>query len=259
VPFFTSIKMRIALGIEYNGSQFHGWQCQPSLRTVQDVVSKALAKVANETIPKIICAGRTDAGVHALEQVVHFDTNVLRPDDSWVKGTNTYLPNDVAIKWAKQVNDDFHARFSAVRRHYRYTIANQKIRPAIMREQFAWYPRKLDEKKMVEAAKYLLGKHDFSSFRDSNCQAKSPIREIYMLDIVRHEHLITIDIVANAFLHHMVRNITGVLLAIGIGKYSPDWMNKVLQSCDRREGDITAQPQGLCLVKVDYPRSCSWA
>lgn len=245
--------MRIALGIEYDGTDFHGWQQQKSgLRTVQSVVESALAKIADEPI-NVTCAGRTDAGVHAYDQVIHFDTTAARPNHSWILGTNTYLPKDVAVKWAKLVTEKFHARFAALSRSYRYVIANQQTHAAIMRNYQTWYHKPLDEKKMAEAAQYLLGEHDFSSFRSAECQAKTAIRNVTNINITRQQHKIIIEITANAFLHHMVRNIVGVLLRVGDGRQTTTWVKEVLQACDRCAAGITAPPQGLYLIQVKYP------
>jgi tRNA pseudouridine38-40 synthase len=243
---------RYALGIEYDGANFHGWQQQDGLRTVQIELQQALSQVADEPI-KVICAGRTDKGVHAYGQVVHFDTNVNRPLHAWILGCNSILDNDIAVKWSKEVPNDFHARFTAQRRAYRYIIANTNIPPAIMRNYQTWHMRHLDEQKMLQATQYLLGKHDFSSFRGAGCQAKTPIRTVFEIKICRQNHLIILDITANAFLHHMVRNIIGVLLAIGEGKKPPTWTRDVLETRDRQAGDITAKPNGLYLMRVWYP------
>jgi tRNA pseudouridine38-40 synthase len=245
--------MRIALGIEYDGTNFHGWQQQANLRTVQNDLQIALSQVADQPVD-IICAGRTDAGVHAYGQIVHFDIDVDRPLRAWVLGCNSILTSDIVVKWSKVVNDNFHARFSALNRTYRYVIINTAIAPAIMRYYQTWHPKILDEKKMFDAAQYLLGEHDFSSFRGADCQAKTPMRNVQKIDIKRQDNLIIIDISANAFLHHMVRNIVGVLLAIGEGRQQPVWAKEVLQACDRSAGDITAKPFGLYLMHVEYPK-----
>lgn len=248
--------MKIALGIEYDGTNFHGWQQQTSgLRTVQDDLQRALSQVANHPI-EVVCAGRTDAGVHAYGQVVHFDTDADRHMHAWVLGCNSILPHDISVKWSKVVGDGFHARFSALSRSYRYIITNTATSPAIMRYYQTWHPKILDVTKMLDATQHLLGEHDFSSFRGADCQAKTPMRNVQKIDIKRQNDLITIDISANAFLHHMVRNIVGVLLAIGEGRRPPDWTKEVLQACDRRAGDVTAKPNGLYLMHVEYPKEC---
>lgn len=244
--------MRIALGIEYDGTNFHGWQQQSNIRTVQNNLQIALSQVAAQSI-SVICAGRTDAGVHAYNQVVHFDTDADRPLHAWVLGCNSILASDIAVKWSKVVNNNFHARFSALSRTYRYIIINTEISPAIMRCYRTWHPKNLDIKKMLDAAQYLLGEHDFSSFRGADCQARTPMRNVQKIEIKRQDNLIIIDISANAFLHHMVRNIVGVLLVIGEGRRQPAWVKEVLRACDRRAGDVTAPPNGLYLMHVEYP------
>jgi len=244
--------MRIALGIEYDGRPFCGWQYQDHSPSVQAVVEKALSNVAAQPI-RVICAGRTDTGVHAAEQVVHFDTDVRRDDKAWVMGANVNLPASVRVLWVRNVSDSFHARFSAVRRRYRYVIFNRNVRPAFLAGRVAFDYRPLDEARMQEAAQYLLGKHDFNAYRAVACQAKSPIRTVYRLDVTRRDELILIDIEANAFLHHMVRNIAGVLMSIGAGEQEPAWAKQVLQGRDRCLGGVTGPPDGLYLVEVVYP------
>ncbi len=244
--------MKIALGIEYDGSDFHGWQSQPNLRTIQKVVEQALSCIADHPI-QVICAGRTDTGVHACNQVIHFETEAVRPNSAWILGTNSHLPKDVIIKWTKYVDLDFHARFSAIRRHYRYIIYNQPISSALFRNHFTHYPVQLNETDMSKAAQYLLGELDFSSFRSADCQSKSPFRNIETLIVTRHSHHIIIDIIANAFLHHMVRNIVGALLPIGLGKKPPHWIKQVLEARDRRASGVTAPASGLYLVAPHYP------
>ncbi len=244
--------MRIALGIEYDGSQFNGWQTQTGVRTVQSCLEAALSKVADHPV-SVICAGRTDAGVHSLGQVVHADMQVERTMRSWVFGGNTYLPKDVAIHWAAPVPEDFHARFSAVQRHYRYLILNRSTRPALQAKYVTWVYYPLEVAWMREAAQYLLGERDFSAFRAQGCQSKSPIRRITRLEVKREGEQVIVEVSANAFLQHMVRNIVGVLLAIGAGKAKPIWAQQVLASRNRAAGGITALPNGLYLVSVDYP------
>ncbi|MDM8567303.1 tRNA pseudouridine(38-40) synthase TruA [Candidatus Halobeggiatoa sp. HSG11] len=245
--------MRIALGIEYVGDNFFGWQVQPQLRTVQGCVELALSKVADHPV-RVFCAGRTDTGVHALGQVVHADVQVQRSMDSWLLGTNSCLPRDISILWVKLVDENFHARFSAQARYYRYIIFNRPVRPAILHKKVTWEYRALNVQSMQMASKYLIGTHDFSSYRAVACQAKSPIRTILSLNIERVDEKVIIDIAANGFLHHMVRNIAGVLIAIGHGKREIKWANTVLQARDRRVGGITAPADGLYFVKVDYPQ-----
>ncbi|MFK5970507.1 MAG: tRNA pseudouridine(38-40) synthase TruA [Candidatus Marithrix sp.] len=245
--------MRIALGIEYAGNDFFGWQIQPQLRTVQGCVETALSKVANHPV-KVFCAGRTDTGVHALEQVIHVDVNVERPKNAWILGTNSNLPKDISVLWAKTVDNNFHARFSAQTRHYRYIIFNKPVRPAILYKKVTWEFRPLDIQAMKNASKCLIGTHDFSSYRAITCQANSPIRTILSIKISYLKKKIIIDVSANGFLHHMVRNIAGVLITIGRGEKPIEWANDVLQAKNRKVGGITARPDGLYLVKIDYPK-----
>lgn len=244
--------MKVALGVEYDGRNFSGWQKQPKVRTIQFCLEKALSKVADETVNSF-CAGRTDAGVHALEQVIHFEVEVVRTPHQWLRGTNTWLPPDVRVLWASRVSDDFHARFSAIARHYQYIIYNHPIRPALRRHYVTWQPVPLDARKMHKGAQYLIGEHDFSSYRAKECQSQSAKRHVHEINISRHNECVIIDIKANAFLHHMVRNIVGVLMEIGMGKRPPDWSFEVLQAKDRKAGGITAAPTGLYFVQVEYP------
>lgn len=246
--------MRIALGIEYVGSLYHGWQSQVGLMAVQTCLEAALAKVADHPI-NVVCAGRTDAGVHALGQVVHFDTDAVRTNRAWILGVNSYLPDDIRIQWAQVMPEDFHARFTAVARRYCYVIYNHFTPSAILQQRVTWQYHPLDESRMAEAAQYLLGAHDFSSFRGLNCQAKTPIRDVQHLSVTRYHHFIILDIKANAFLYHMVRNIAGVLIAIGTGKQEPIWAKQVLAAKDRAVGGVTAPPEGLYLKEVSYPES----
>jgi len=219
---------------------------------VQACVEEAVSRVADHPVA-VICAGRTDTGVHATGQVVHFDTEARRTERSWVLGGNVKLPRDVAITWAKQVDGDFHARFSAQARQYRYEILNRAFRPAIDRDHRVWDYRPLDAARMRQAARALLGEHDFSSYRALACQAKSPVRTVHRLDVTREGQCVLIDIRANAFLHHMVRNIAGVLMAIGCGEQPVEWAGEVLGLRDRTLGGVTAPPQGLYLTRVEYP------
>lgn len=243
--------MRIALGIEYDGATFAGWQSQAHGNTVQDVLERALSAVAGSRIATI-CAGRTDAGVHALNQVVHFDTAANRPDSAWVRGTNANLPPTVAATWSKQVSTEFHARFSAVARSYRYLLLDHPVRPALLQGKVGWYHAPLDVEEMGKAAAILLGEHDFSAFRASQCQARSPIRTLRKLDIFRQGDLIVFDLEANAFLHHMVRNLVGTLVHVGNGRRSAGWVMDVLESRDRAKAARTFEAAGLYLVGVDY-------
>ena len=244
--------MRIAMGVEYNGENYCGWQVQDRQPSVQAAVEKAISQVANHAV-RVFCAGRTDTGVHGVGQVIHFDTSAQREPHSWVFGTNANLPDDVAILWAKPVSDDFHARYSAERRLYRYVILNRRIRPALLNTRVSWDYRALDAQRMREAATHLIGEHDFSSYRAVACQAKSPIRHLYRLDIERHGELIVLELEANGFLHHMVRNIAGVLMAIGAGEAHTSWSREVLEERDRTRGGITAPPDGLYFMGVRYP------
>jgi len=243
---------RIILGVEYDGSGFCGWQWQPFKRSVQQVLEEALSRVANQPV-SIICAGRTDAGVHALEQVVHFDVIVKRELHAWMLGGNSNLPDDVRIIWAKQALGDFHARYSAIARFYRYIILNRPAKSALCRRQMTWCYPALDVEKMHQAAQYLIGEHDFSSFRAQGCQSKSPCRVLYFIDVYRDGDKIIIDISANAFVHHMVRNIAGALMEIGMGKHPVDWTQSLLDVKSRKLAGITAPPHGLYLTGVYYP------
>jgi len=247
--------MRIALGVEYDGSAYRGWEQQKNQVTVQQCIERALSRVANRPVT-VVTAGRTDSGVHALGQVVHFDTDVERTPRSWIFGSNANLPGDVAVTWARVVADDFHARFSARSRYYRYLILNRTVRPGLMSGRVSWCYRSLNLEAMQNAAGFLVGEHDFSAYRATACQAKSPVRTVYRLTVERHMDLVMIDVEANAFLHHMVRNIAGVLMAIGSGKYEPRWAQDVLLGRDRRLGGVTAPADGLYLLAVRYPDHC---
>ncbi len=244
--------MRIAMGVEYAGSAFHGWQAQGDVDTVQERLEEALSKVAAHQV-RVQCAGRTDAGVHGLGQVVHFDTTAERSSRNWILGANVNLPSDISVHWAVPVADSFHARFSALGRSYRYVILNRMTRSAIWHNRAVWIHRPLDEERMQQASCCLVGTHDFSSYRALGCQAKSPVRSVHKLDIRRDGEIITIDISANAFLHHMVRNIAGVLITIGQGERPVEWSRQVLEYRDRTMGGVTAPPDGLYLIRVEYP------
>jgi len=245
---------RIALGIEYDGSCFNGWQAQksPTAVTVQETLEKVLSEVADHQV-YLICAGRTDAGVHATAQVVHFDSLNFRLDRAWTRGANSMLPSTIAIRWSKEVSNEFHARFSATARKYRYVIYNKPVKPAILSNLVTHHFRKLDVNLMHQAAQQLLGKNDFTSFRGAGCQANTPIRNIVSLSVTRLRDFVIIEVEANAFLLHMVRNIVGVLFEIGEGIKPPDWAGEVLAYKDRKLAGVTALPDGLYLVNVSYP------
>lgn len=245
--------MRIALGVEYVGRAYMGWETQKHGPTVQATLEQALARVADHQV-NTVCAGRTDSGVHAYGQVVHFDAQYVRPDAAWLRGTNTYLPDDIAVRWARPVSDDFHARFKARARAYRYIIYCDSIAPAIARGLVTWHYQTLDAARMHAASQYLLGEHDFEAYRARSCQAHSPVRTIEQISVQRHDALVVLDVRANGFLHHMVRNIAGVLLAVGSGKQAPQWALEVLRSRDRTCAGVTAPPHGLYFIGVQYPR-----
>lgn len=243
--------MRIALGIEYDGRPFCGWQSQPDGLTVQDTLQRAVSQIAGDPT-SIIAAGRTDTGVHALEQVIHFDALAGRPLSAWVRGVNALLPDSIAVRWAHQVPDEFHARFSAHGRSYRYLLINRAVRSAIHAGKVGWFHAPLNVAAMQAAAQHLLGEHDFSAFRAAQCQARSPIKHLSQLDISIQGEMLMFDITANAFLHHMVRNIVGCLVYVGKGKYSPDWLAEVLDSRKRTLAAPTFAPDGLYLRRIDY-------
>ncbi|MDF3934642.1 tRNA pseudouridine(38-40) synthase TruA [Pseudomonas citronellolis] len=244
---------RIALGVEYKGSRYRGWQRQEGgVPTVQEALERALSAVAAEPIG-LMCAGRTDASVHGSGQVVHFDTRAQRPLKAWVLGANANLPGDISVTWAKVMPAHFHSRFSAMARRYRYVIYNDPIRPAHMAEEVTWNHRPLDVARMREAAQALVGTHDFSSFRALQCQAKSPVKTVHHLQVLEHGRFIVLDVRANAFLHHMVRNFAGTLMAVGAGERPVEWVAEALAARDRRAAGITAHPFGLYLVQVEYP------
>jgi tRNA pseudouridine38-40 synthase len=247
---------RIALGIHYDGSQWQGWQTQLHRQTVQDTLEAALAKFCLQPVP-VVCAGRTDSGVHALEQVVHFDTDASRDLFSWVRGVNAFLPSSIAVQWAKELpaaedDDAFHARFSAQSRTYHYLIYNHAVRSPLLHNRAGWVFRPLQVEAMQEAAQHLLGTHDFSAFRAAECQAKSPVRTMHSIDLTRQGDLILVTLRANAFLHHMVRNIVGTLIQVGNGNETPAWMAQVLAGRDRDQAAPTFSAAGLYLAKIDY-------
>jgi tRNA pseudouridine38-40 synthase len=242
---------RIALGLEYDGSGFCGWQTQKHGRSVQACVEKALSLVADHPV-HVVCAGRTDAGVHATAQVIHFDTASERSARSWVLGGNSNLPPEISLLWSRETQETFSARFSARSRRYRYVIFNRWVRPGVFHRKVSWYHQPLDAERMHEAGQRLLGEWDFTSFRAVGCQAKSPVRTLLSLDVTRHGDFIYLDVHANAFLHHMVRNIAGVLTAVGEGERSVEWVSEVLHAQNRTLGGVTAPPDGLYLVHVEY-------
>lgn len=246
---------RIAMGVEYDGARFHGFQAQtnsPETQTIQQSLELALSKIAAHPV-RVVCAGRTDAGVHALEQVIHFDSTATRSLRAWVLGCNASLPREIKIQWARNVSSDFHARFSATAREYQYVIYNNWTRPALFQNKVTWQCRPLNEVSMQQAAQYWLGQHDFSSFRAAECQAKSPVRTLAKFNIERKRDFVVACISADAFLHHMVRNMMGVLIPIGEGLKDIEWAKTVLEHRDRAKGGITAPPFGLYLNKINYP------
>ena len=244
--------MRIALGIEYDGTAYNGWQRQRVGDGVQGHLENALTQVADEPI-EVVCAGRTDAGVHATGQVVHFDANNERSERGWLLGANTNMPDDIAVTWAQPVSDEFHARFSALSRSYRYIILNCLVRSALNRHRAWWVYQPLDAERMHLAAQAIAGKHDFSAFRAAGCQAATARREIFSIAVTRVGDKIYLDVTANAFLQHMVRNIAGTLVAIGAGELPVEAMPRILDSRDRKQGGVAAPPHGLTLVSVAYP------
>ena len=243
--------MRIALGIEYDGGAFCGWQTQAAGCAVQDRLEAALAQIAGNRIGTI-CAGRTDAGVHALGQVAHFDTTVERPLTAWVRGTNALTPSALVVTWAKVVSEAFHARYSAHERCYRYVLLNRAVRPAADQCRVGWFHLPLDDARMRRAAEALIGEHDFSAFRSSECQARSPVRHVKRIAIERRGDYVIFEITANAFLHHMVRNVVGCLVYVGSGRRPPDWLAEVLRGRNRAVAAPTFAASGLYLVRVAY-------
>jgi tRNA pseudouridine38-40 synthase len=242
---------RIALGLEYDGSGFLGWQTQPGGGAVQDALEPALAAIAGAPVG-VTAAGRTDRGVHARLQVVHFDTDAERPASAWVRGVNALLPDSVAVLWSREVDGEFHARYSALSRTYRYELLNRAVRPALGAAHVGWFHPPLELAKMQQAAAHLVGEHDFSAFRSSECQASTPIRTLHTLDIAACGERIDFVLRANAFLHHMVRNIVGTLVYVGKGKHPPSWVKEVLDSGQRSEAAPTFGAQGLYLEKIQY-------
>jgi tRNA pseudouridine38-40 synthase len=245
------LTMRIALGIEYDGSRFLGWQTQPGGGAVQDALEAALATIAAQPVA-VTCAGRTDRGVHALGQVVHFDTSAERPDGAWVRGVNAVLPDSVAVLWSRRVRGDFHARYSARVRTYRYVLLNRTVRPALAARHAGWCHAPLDVEAMRTAAASLRGEHDFSAFRSAECQASTPVRTLHSLDIEQRGERIDFVLRANAFLHHMVRNLVGSLVYVGRRKQPPHWLREVLESRQRARAAPTYAAAGLYLEAVEY-------
>jgi tRNA pseudouridine38-40 synthase len=243
--------MRYALGIEYDGAAFFGWQRQSHAASVQQSVEKALGVVANHPVT-VICAGRTDSGVHARGQVVHFDTQSERSQRQWLLGSNSNLPDAVRVQWIRPVDFSFHARFGAHSRTYQYRIVNRWVRPAIGVSYLTWCRELLDEKLMHEAARVLLGKHDFSAFRSAGCSAQHATREVSDISVTRQGDMVILDITANAFLYHMVRNIVGSLIAVGQGEKTVSWFSEVFEGQDRKLAGVTAEAQGLCFMSVRY-------
>ncbi|MBA4739524.1 MAG: tRNA pseudouridine(38-40) synthase TruA [Burkholderiales bacterium] len=243
--------MRLALRIEYDGSSFFGWQIQPEVLTIQGEIERGLSQVAGEPI-RVFCAGRTDTGVHATYQIVHFDTTVIRPDSAWVRGLNALISKDISILWVREVSSEFHARYSALRRTYRYLLLNREQRPGLFAKNVGWYHKKLDVNAMKAAALTIIGENDFSAFRSSECQANNPVRTIEKLCVRAVGDVIVFEVTANAFLHHMVRNIVGTLVYIGAGKQPVEWMDEILVSRNRALAAPTFSPNGLYLTSIDY-------
>jgi tRNA pseudouridine38-40 synthase len=242
---------RIALGVQYDGTPWNGYQKQPNGNTVQDELERALGQFARTHL-HTTCAGRTDRGVHGIEQVVHFDTELDRPMQSWTRGTNAFLHPSIAVRWAHEVDEEFHARFAARSRTYHYLLFNHPVRSSLVHARAGWVFRPLDVGRMQEAAQHLIGTHDFTSFRSSECQAKSPIKDMHEISIRRNGDMIVFTLRASAFLHHMVRNIVGCLVYIGTGRNTPDWMAEVLAGRDRNVAAPTFMPDGLYLARIEY-------
>lgn len=243
--------MRIAAGVCYDGSRFDGWQSQPSGNTVQDHLERSLARIAGSSV-RVTAAGRTDAGVHATGQVFHFDVEVARPEAAWVRGTNAFLPDAIAVQWAVPVDEKFHARFSAVARTYRYVLFAHPVRPSVLAPYVGWFHHPLDAAAMGEGARHLVGRHDFSAFRAAECQAKSPVRNLHSATIETRGPYIVIELRADAFLHHMVRNIVGALVYVGCARQPPEWIAQLRDGRNRGAGAPTFSPNGLYLARVEY-------
>jgi tRNA pseudouridine38-40 synthase len=244
-------RMRIALGLEYDGSRFLGWQTQPGGGTVQDALQAALGTIAGTEVG-VTCAGRTDRGVHAFEQVVHFDVGVTRPESAWVRGVNAVLPDSIAVQWAREMPAEFHARYAARARTYRYVLLNRAVRPALATRHAGWFHHPLDVAAMRAGARHFVGEHDFSAFRSAECQAPSPVRTLFALEIEARGERIDFVLRANAFLHHMVRNVVGTLVYVGAGRQPPSWVAEVLQSRERARAAPTFAAEGLYLERVEY-------
>ncbi len=244
--------MRIALGLEYDGTPFHGWQSQADGTGVQDALERALSEIAGERVG-VVAAGRTDSGVHATSQVVHFDTGVIRPETAWVRGVNALISDAIAVRWAAPVADDFHARFSATGRHYTYLLLDRAVRPALLNGHVGWYHQPLELESMRGAASALIGRHDFTTFRAAECQAKSPVRTLDRLDVGREENMIRFELHADAFLYRMVRNIVGALVYVGCGRQPASWIAELLAGRDRARSAPTFAAAGLYFTGVDYP------
>ncbi|MGA2550425.1 MAG: tRNA pseudouridine(38-40) synthase TruA [Burkholderiaceae bacterium] len=243
---------RFALGIQYDGRPWQGWQSQPGANTVQDQLEAALARFTTEAV-RVIAAGRTDAGVHALGQVVHFECSAVRPEHGWIRGLNSLLPQSISVTWASSVPAAFHARFSAISRTYQYVLYLSPIRSPFVQGRAGWFYLDLDLEAMREAAGYLVGRHDFSALRSAQCQAKSPVKTIHRLDLERHGDFILVTVCADAFLHHMVRNAMGCLIAVGRKQYSAAWVASILEARERDKAAPTFMPDGLYLAAVEYP------
>ena len=243
--------MRVALGLEYDGAPYCGWQSQTNQCGVQDYVESAIQKIAEQAV-RMHAAGRTDTGVHALAQIIHFDTDTVRPDSAWVRGVNAFLPETIRVLWAKVVDGEFHARFSAQQRRYQYLLVNTRVAPAINATKAGWYHLPLDISAMLAAIEHLLGEHDFSAFRASECQAKSPVKNLQIATVKQYGEQFIFEFAANAFLQHQVRNMLGALIYVGNGKYAPDFIQQLLAQKDRTLSPPTFSPNGLYLAGVQY-------
>lgn len=243
--------MRLALGVTYRGSGYHGWQSQAGVRSVQQALEEALSAFAAMPV-RVVCAGRTDTGVHGINQVVHLDTPLDRAEFSWVRGSNRFLPPDLAVQWCRHVDDDFHARYAARSRRYAYILRESPTRPALEAGLAGWVFRPLDGERMRAAAAHLIGEHDFSSFRSADCQARSPVKLMHAIGVWRHGAYWRFDFEASAFLHHMVRNLMGCLVAVGTGQREPDWMAEVLAARNRDAAAPTFAPDGLYFLGPRY-------